>query len=171
MQTTFQIGPHVGRVCYVTGEGPWSATVECPGEKIALRFESRSALRVGCWVKLEGRYRFDPGARKDGTPAERNISYYHEPHDGSDKSEWEFRQLTECAFNQVGSPQFVAAMHEAMLCLRRHQDSWERNLELCRLQETADALRVVLGLLDAELEERRPLPVAVIDSAELISAL
>lgn len=144
----------------MTGHGPWAVTVECPQEKIAFRFDAPTPLRVGSWIKLEGSYRFDPGVRSDGAPLERNAPYYHCPHDGTDVCDWEYRQMSDCKYFQVGPPELTTAIHAANLCLRRHQDSWESNLGLDCFQETAASLRAVLRLINEEIEERKPKPIA-----------
>jgi hypothetical protein len=164
MLTTFEIGPHIGRVCFLTTVGKSHfATVECPSEKVALRVETPlEHLKVGGWVRIRGTARIDASVRKDGKAAETS-TYYHQPHDGSDKNEWVFKQLVDGTIVHVGSPEFTERMHEAMLCLRRHLDSWEKNLDVEKWEETASALDGVLEMVQKELEERKPVPVVTVD--------
>jgi len=183
MLTTFRIGPHTGRVCYVTStENKHSVTIECPEEKLALRFETDKVLKIGEWVEVRGETRVDASFRSDGTPAESG-AYYHQPHDGSDKARWTFKQLmlqetgspddeltTNGSSNPcvlIGPPEFSKRMHAAMLCLRRHLDSWEKNLELSRWEETAATLKGVLELVESEVMERKPVPVVAPQISDL----
>jgi hypothetical protein len=163
MLTTFEIGPHNGRVCFLTTSGEKHfATIECPNEKVALRAEIPFGyLKVGGWVRIRGTARIDASVRKDGTAAEKS-TYYHQPHDGSNKNEWVFKQLVDGTVVHIGSPEFTECMREAMLCLRRHLDSWERNLDVEKWEETASVLEGVLKLIQEEVEERKPLPVKTV---------
>jgi hypothetical protein len=78
-----------------------------------------------------------------------------------------FKQVTSATCVLVGPPEFVDGMHGIMLCMRRHLDNWEKNLELARWEETASCLRTVLKLVEAEISERKPAPVATIQINDL----
>ena len=163
MLTTFDVSPHEGRVCYVTDNGEKrSVTVECPNEKVALWFETEDKLKTGDWVRISGQARIDPSERADGSPAEASI-YYHEPHDGSSITDWMFKKLEKSSFVLIGPPQFSSRMHDTMLCLRRHLDSWEKNLELSKWEETSAVLQDVLSMVNMEIDERKPAPVVAIE--------
>lgn len=156
MLTTFKIGPHVGRVCYLTESGDNKfATVECPDEKVAVRFKSDRSLKVGDWVNFHGEARVDASNDSDAS-----LAYYHKPHDGSNKEAWVFRQMTSVWTTHVAPPEFADSMKKAMLCLRRHLDSWEKNLELQSWEETLEALNSVSSLVKGQVEERKPAPIA-----------
>ena len=159
MLTTFNIGPHTGRVCYstVSPSGTKHITVECPEEKLALRFESNDFLKIGDWVRVHGSARIDSSVRSDESPAEPS-GYYHEPHDKSGKKGWIFKQMTSGTCTRIGPPIFTEKLHEAMLCLRRHLDSWEKNLEVPKWEETAASIRDVLELVEKEISDRKPIP-------------
>lgn len=163
MLTTFDVGPVTGRVCYSTVSGSKNfVTVECPVEKLAVRFLVFGDIKIGDWMTIRGQTRVDVSTRNDGKPADPG-SYYHNPHDGTNKSEWTFKQLTvgTCVF--VGPPEFSEKMRETMLCMRRHLDSWERNLELSKWEETASVLRDVLKLVEHEIGERKPVPTVAVE--------
>lgn len=167
MLTTFEVGPHVGRVCYCTEvQSKRSVTVECPEEKLAVRFETDDGLKIGSWVRIRGLTRVDASVKADGTPAERG-EYYHAPHDGTSKSEWTFKQLTSAESVLVAPPEFATAMRGAMLCLRRHLDSWEKNLDLSKWEETSSVLKSVQAMVQQEVDERKPLLVVAVQITDV----
>jgi len=166
MLTTFDVGPHTGRVCYCTETRKQFVTIECPAERLALRFETEDRFKIGDWVTITGTARIDATIRASGTPAEPS-AYYHQPHDGSNRIGWAFKQLTSAIPVLVGPPQFSKRMHEAMLCLRRHLDSWEKNLELSKWEETAGTLRDVLRMVENEIRERKPAPIVALQISDV----
>jgi len=169
---TFDVPFHEGRVCYATDSASGcNATVECYGglsRAFLVRYDRRHPLRVGDWVRFRGTVRLNMRIKKNGELEER-LQYYHDPHDGSDRSGWLFFELRDAEVSIVAPPDVLHALKDAMVQSRRHVDSWTANSDaesirrtLESLESAASSLRPVLTRQSA-LERDREARIEAID--------
>lgn len=112
----------------------------------------------------------DPGLRSDGEPVcRRDSTYYHDPHDGSDRGSWLYFDLVDAESKVVAPPHVARSLRESMVLVRRHLDSWDANLDAESLHHTIAALAGSTSVLQEyyrELFEREKdmnAPIASID--------
>lgn len=170
---TFDVPFIEGRVCYLTRR-PSSryVTVECPEQKWAFRFDQpgRSDVRVGDWVRFRGKVRLDPGLRADGEPVcKKEVTYYHDPHDGSNRKDWLFFDMTTPESKVVAPPDVARTLRETLTLVRRHLDSWDANLDPESFYHTIAALTESTQMMQEhyrdlfEAEKDLKAPVSAID--------
>lgn len=154
---TFEVPYLCGKVRFVTSKGPGhDVTIECYDLNTAflIRHEGRTPMKVGDWVRFRGKVRFDPGLNADGTLREQNLGYYHEPADGSPREHWWFFDLRESDAVQLGPPESMEKIQNAMVGLRRHLDSWSSNNNYEDLWSTIRSLDAAKDALNQELRKR-----------------
>lgn len=99
--------------------------MECPSLRTAFMASvPAGALRVGDWVRLSGIVRTDPGLKQNGQPREENLAYYHQPHDGSDKSTWWFFRMADSSADLTVDPSVCDKVMAAVSGLNRVVESW-----------------------------------------------
>ena len=149
MLTTFEIAPHIGRICYVTNKSRgYLITIECPQEQLALQFNSSEPLKIGSWIKIWGTTRINTSSKKTRV-------YYHVPHNHSNQATWIFNEMSSADFEKVGPPQIMDQMQNAIRCLRRHKERWDSNQDVNKLTETLAAVKTIEHSIELELSERQ----------------
>lgn len=154
---TFEVPYVCGKVRFVTSKNSGhDVTVECYDLNTAflIRHEGRTPMKIGDWVRVRGKVRFDPGLNSDGSLREQNLSYYHEPADGSPRDHWWFFNLLESDYAQLGPPGSMEKIQNAMVSLRRHLDSWNANNNYDDLWNTMRSLDAAKEVLGSELRKR-----------------
>lgn len=154
---TFDVAFHEGKVCYVTDRaGGHDVTIECYDRSVAflIHYTGRRMAKVGDWVRFRGKVRIDPGMNRDGTLRERNLAYYHEPGDGSDRTQWIFFELLEADASLLGPPDAMDSLRGASVHIRRHVESWHANNNVEALRETLRSIDAARDILQAELRAR-----------------
>lgn len=171
MLGTFDVPPQEGRVCFcVEGPSRWSVTVECPVPRLAFQFDVPVGSRIaaGDHVRISGKVRMNPGLRKDGSPVEKNLGYYHEPHDGSPRVCWAFFFLRGTSWERVAPPDVSETLREVLQSTQALLDGWD-GVSSEMLQRTVRAwerasnfMRPVLRIRRIE-EQDRNAPVKALD--------
>lgn len=154
---TFEVPFVCGKVRIVTNKNSgYDVTVECYDLKTAflIRHEGRTPMKVGDWVRVRGKVRMDPGLNSDGSLRESNLAYYHEPADGSPREHWWFFNLLESDASQLGPPESMEKIQQAMVSLRRHLDSWAANNNYEDLWSTIRSVDAAKEVLNLELRKR-----------------
>ena len=151
---TYEVPYHEGKVCYISETG--DVTVECYDRNIAflIKYKGRRLVKIGDWVRIRGKVRLDTGISKDGRLRERNLAYYHDPADGSDRRHWIFFELLESDTILLGPPDAMDAIHNAMVQMRRHVDSWHANSNVDSLRSTLKSIDDARDILQSELRRR-----------------
>lgn len=153
-----------GRVRFMSQRGSLSrVTVECFHRRLAFFFDHRGPPNLACgrWIRFRGTVRHDPSIRSDGTLAEKNLAYLHDPYDGSPKPGWLFFNLTGQDVKVLGPKEATDAIHEAMTLMRRHLDSWPHNCRSETLDQTIDAMEAAVRIMralkdDVSMLEKEP---------------
>lgn len=150
-----------GRVCYVTDEkGVPHATVECAVERQAYRVPWTSGrVDVGDWVSFEGQARVELVAGG----GHRMVPYYHDPYDGSDRSEWVYYDLRNPeGLRRIGPLEAVEALRAARDALNLHLKAWYSNNSPERVRATLEALGAADDAMRKVLGEAEPARAAVV---------
>jgi len=161
---TFDVPWLEGRVRSVNHDGSKARiTVECFHRKLAFLIvhDGNVGLSSGRWVRFRGIVRTDPSVRSDGSLAEKNLSYLHDPADGSRASEWMFFELRSPEFRLLGPKETVDSLREAMVLMRRHVDSWVHNCQPEAIDQTIESVETALRVMrairsDMSSAEREP---------------
>lgn len=155
LQTT-KIPYQIGRVCYATNSSSGiNVTVECPDVKKAFRFLVKKKIYVGDWIKFRGFAR----VKIVNKTTEERIEYYHNPNDGSIKSEWTYLEIDVDDFITVAPPEVLLDLKDGMDHIRRHIDSWAANSSSEDINKTLNVLSKTFNSLHKLLELQRSIDV------------
>lgn len=148
----------VGRVALVTDKPDGqSVTVETfdektlkkYGKRVVFTFHTKRPTCTGQWLLLSGTSRTDEGKRKDGSPREKNRSYYSKPFDGSPRKDWRFFELKVQRMKRLSTKDVEEYLFKF---LRRHVSSPSKRQDRDSLHLKAYLLKAVSShiLKDAE---------------------
>lgn len=146
---TIKIPYRIGRVCYATNSSSGiNVTVECPDVKKAFRFLVKKQICVGDWIKFRGFARIN----MINKTTEERTEYYHNPNDGSIKSEWTYLKIDVDDFITVAPPEVLLDLKNSMDHVRRHIDSWAANSSSEDINKTLNVLSKTFNSLYKLLE-------------------
>jgi hypothetical protein len=154
--TTFEVPWVDGRVRFSTPEGSkTNVTVECFHRRIAFFFNHDGGpnLRPGRYVRIRGIVRLDTSIKSDGTLADKNLGYLHDPLDGSPRSHWLFIPLLHVESRPMGPAEVTESLQESIRLMARHIEDWKRSCGASELDQTIDSLEVTLRAVKSFREE------------------
>lgn len=152
MLVTIDIPPIVGRVCYLdaTQQNP---TVECYSNKTAYRFENSNRLLIGDWVRISGQIRVGKNRNKKTGLIDGVRNYYHDPFDGSNKSNWTFLELINPSCSIMGPVYLSNTLFDAIEKSKLHIENWSQNRDKTTLLLTINSLQKATDALYEALRE------------------
>lgn len=154
---TIMVPPRQGRVCYVTEEkGVPHATVECSVEREAYRIPwTAGPVLVGDWVSFEGEARVEIVGRAGDVERYKRIPYYHDPYDGSDRSEWTYFDVRNPQkMRRLGPLEVREAVLEAQQVVQRLSTHWYSNDSRESLLDAIRKLEAAQAAIRKNLEDR-----------------
>lgn len=138
---TFDVPDTLCRVCYMTSaSGGVDVTAESTELRSAFRVHVEKPVQVGDWVRVSGKVRMDPGLTKAGKPREKNLAYYHQPHDGSDKTHWMFFQMSDGDVRAAPPPAVAARIRAAVASLNGLLDDWNPAVNMRDLETAVESV-------------------------------
>ena len=136
----------------------YSLTVEVASEKRAYRFSSAMSYRpaIGSHVRFRGSGKYE--VSRSGI--EKKVEYYHEPHDGTNKSEWCYRDIRDInELSRISGPEVMIMLGSARSMANALCDdhdfvrSDQKNLEL-----GVDAFKRAIAWMEEELRRQKQDP-------------
>lgn len=166
---TFDVPWTEGRTRFVNYEGnKVRVTVECFHRKVAFSFlyDKGPVLSSGRWIRFCGNVRMDTSIKSDGTLADKNLFYIHDPADGSNRLEWLYFPLINVEFKILGPKETVDSIRETINLMRRQMDSWSHNCRIDSLNQLIESMESTLKILTSFRSE-----MLIADSEPIISHL
>lgn len=112
----------VVRAIEVGETGKFGLTIEVYSQKIAVRVmtDDPNPLKNGEWVAFQGNMVVEEG---------KDIPYYHNPDDGSDRKEWRFYEMREWEYLRLPPPPMSKSLREAKNAILSSLGHWNDSEE------------------------------------------
>lgn len=153
------VPPVSGRVRFVVeGGSQKTVTVECPIPQKAYWFAVPMDIEIfpGDWVKISGHTKLEVLSKKGEMERLEHATYYHVPHDGTDKAAWTFYELRDAVWDVLGPANVGSVVERLVPRLQRHLADWSANSSREAVQETLELMTELEANLRAHASRPRP---------------